>query len=55
MDYIDLLPDKVLNADSFGRIIHENTYLYNDSELQILYSLWLIEYEKHLKNLKGDK
>ena len=55
MEYKDLLPDKVLNADSFGKIIHDNTYLYSDSELQILYTLWLIEYEKYLKDLKGDK
>ena len=49
MEYIDLIPNK--EWDEFGKIIHENTHLYNEEQLQALYVIWMIEYEKYLKGL----
>ena len=51
MEYFDLIPDKNLDVHDFGRIIHENTQLYNEDQLQVLYVIWMIEYEKYLKGL----
>ena len=51
MEYLDLIPDKNLDVHEFGKIIHENTHLYNEDQLQALYVIWMIEYEKYLKGL----
>ena len=51
MEYIDLIPDKNLDVHEFGKIIHDNTHLYNEDQLQALYVIWMIEYEKYLKEL----
>ena len=51
MEYLDLIPDKNLDVHEFGKIIHDNTHLYNEDQLQALYVIWMIEYEKYLKGL----
>ena len=51
MEYLDLIPDKNLDVHEFGRIIHDNTHLYNEDQLQALYVSWMIEYEDYLKGL----
>ena len=51
MEYIDLIPNKEWDVHEFGKIIHENTHLYNEEQLQALYVIWMIEYEKYLKGL----
>ena len=51
MEYIDLIPDENLDIHEFGRVIHQYTDLYNQDQLQALYVIWMIEYEKYLKGL----
>ena len=51
MEYLDLIPDKNLDVHEFDRIIHDNTHLYNEDQLQALYVSWMIEYEDYLKGL----